>query len=195
MLLLFTLILDYHLFLTEAYPKWRHQRFLGFYAMVDLFTELPFGLPGKIYRSPMPYGDFDPDQRVMELYQQNNVEVIVMLVSDKEGIKKTGHNLVREYKARGFEVISLPIPDFSIPDEEKLRKELKKVHSLLLAGQTVAVHCNAGIGRTGLFMACLARRVMGCTGNEAVSWVRQYIPHAVENEDQMKMVIGLRLEE
>ena len=52
------------------------------------------------------------------------------------------------------------------------------------AGKNVAIHYSAGIGRTGLFMALLARKILGYPGEEAITWVRQYVPNAVETADQ-----------
>jgi len=162
--------------------------------MSDLLTELPFGLPGRIFRSPMPYSVFDTEKQAMDLYRQSGVDVVVMLVSDEEAYTKSGRDLRSEYQKNGVEVISMPIPDFSIPTAEQLQKGLATAYAHALAGHNLAVHCNAGIGRTGLFMACLARKVFGIPGEQAAAWVRQYIEHAIENEEQLKMVIGLELE-
>lgn len=39
----------------------------------NLLTKLPFGLNGRIFRSPMPYGTYDPDGYVFEAYQRAGV--------------------------------------------------------------------------------------------------------------------------
>jgi len=38
-------------------------------------------------------------------------------------------------------------------------------------------------------MASLAKRVLGLAGEEALQWVRCYIPHAVETADQQRLVL------
>lgn len=156
-------------------------------------TELPFGFPGRIYRSPMPYGNYDPQDAVLDLYGQAGIKVVVMLVSFEEAWQKTGLDLRCLYRDLGMQVIYLPIPDFDIPFAADLLSGLSQVQAEALAGRAVAVHCNAGVGRTGLFMACLARKVFGMTGKQAVAWVQQYIAHAVETESQFSFVEELDL--
>jgi protein-tyrosine phosphatase len=161
--------------------------------MNEYLTELPFGFPGRIYRSTMPYGAFDPDDAVLDLYGQAGVNLVVMLVSFEEAWQRTGLDLRCLYRDKGMQVLYLPIPDFDIPQAETLLSGLAQVQAEAHAGHNVAVHCNAGVGRTGLFMACLARRVFGMSGKQAVAWVQQYIAHAVETESQYSFVENLDL--
>lgn len=46
-------------------------------------TELPFGLDGHIFRSPMPFCSYDPQGGVLNEYRKKNVSVIVFLAEDK----------------------------------------------------------------------------------------------------------------
>jgi protein-tyrosine phosphatase len=161
--------------------------------MNEYLTILPFGFSGQVYRSPLPYGAFDPQDVVLDLYKQAGIEVVVMLVSNEEAWEKTGIDLLCLYREKGMKVIYLPIPDFDIPAPEALLEGLAQTQAVAQAGRNVAVHCNAGIGRTGLFMACLARQVFGMPGKQAIGWVQQYIEHAVENETQVSFVQDLEL--
>lgn len=53
------------------------------------------------------------------------------------------------------------------------------------------IHCSAGVGRTGLFAACLARKILDLSGVDAIKWVRRFIPMAVETSEQWQMVINI----
>jgi len=152
-------------------------------------TELPFGLPGRIYRSAMPYRREDPDGEIFQAYREHNIALVVMLVEADEALRSTGRNLAAFYASQGLQVVHCPIPDFSIPDWRALENALAVVQAHAQAGVNVAVHCYAGVGRTGTFMACLAAKLMGMSGAEAIAWVRQHIPDALENQDQVQFVL------
>ncbi|HYF08716.1 MAG TPA: hypothetical protein VD970_13915 [Acetobacteraceae bacterium] len=85
--------------------------------------------------------------------------------------------------------IRLDVPDFGVPDAAALRTALLRMREAMRAEPERAFHigCRAGLGRTGLAMACLAR-LCGIEG-DAVAWVRtQYDPRAVETPEQEAFV-------
>lgn len=82
--------------------------------------------------------------------------------------------------------VSIPTKDFSVPDVDDLDAGLRHVVKNLLQGAPVYVGCLAGQGRTGLFMAILAKAF---GEEEPVAYVREhYYPHAVETSEQAKFV-------
>lgn len=163
---------------------------------MDKLTRLPYGLPGQIYRSPMPFSPiFDPAQVVMPGYREVGVEVVVVLASWEEIQDQTGRDLKADYHAAGMDVIYAPAPDFGIPDESVLRDALGEALRAARAGKIVAAHCHAGLGRTGIFAACLAKIVFGFEGLEAFAWVRESIPDAVENQKQLQFIEDFRYKE
>jgi protein-tyrosine phosphatase len=157
---------------------------------LDSLTELPFGLPGKIYRSPMPFGPYDSAEIIFEAYKSNNVSVVVVLAEEDECLQKAKRNLHAFYTQEGLEVIRCPIRDFSVPSLTDLQTTLNQTISHAGYGRNVAIHCSAGIGRTGLFAALLARVLLGFNGEEAIQWVRRYIDSAVETPEQRQFVIS-----
>jgi protein-tyrosine phosphatase len=151
-------------------------------------TELDFGTPGRVYRSPMPFGREDPNGLLFPAYRSAGISAVVLLAEAEECLRKTGRDLLAFYREQGLQGIHAPIPDFTVPTEESFEQALQSVVERARAGQHTVVHCSAGIGRTGLFMACLAHVLLGLDGNAAIDWVRQVIPNAVENEDQKAYV-------
>jgi protein-tyrosine phosphatase len=151
-------------------------------------TELPFGQPGRIFRSPMPFGKYDPEGLVYEAYRDNDISMIVLLAEDHECKEKARRDLRMLYTQDGFTVMHLPIVDFGIPSASVLRETLDVTVREAQSGRHVVIHCSAGIGRTGLFTACLARVLLNLPGEQAIEWVRRFIPHAVETSEQRQFV-------
>lgn len=95
--------------------------------------------------------------------------------------------------------ISIPTVDFSVPDPKEMERGLLKAVEALYAGNDIYAGCMAGIGRTGLFMGCMAaclqeferqtlpagQEVLGI--DDPVLWVRRnYSSHAMETDEQKR---------
>ena len=153
-------------------------------------TELPFGLKGKIFRSAMPFGVFDEKQTLFSRFQKLHISAVLVLAGRVECLERTGIDLIDFYHKRGLYVIHLPIPDFGVPSKTPLKKVLQKVIRLAREGQNVAIHCFAGVGRTGTVAACLAGEILGDSGEEAISRVRTWIGEScVETHQQKRFVL------
>ncbi len=153
-------------------------------------TELPYNLPGKIYRSPLALSPmFDPAGLVLPAYARAGVDTVVMLNEPDELVRWVGKDFIENYHQRGYQVIHVPIPDFQVPPLEEFQFALESTLNAAYQGRTVAIHCHAGVGRTGTLAAGLAKVIFGISGAEAVAWVRQFIPTAVENELQYQFVV------
>ncbi len=152
--------------------------------------ELPFGFLGQAFCSPLPLSPFfDPEQNLLTAYLNAGVETVVMLIPEEEAQELTGQDLRKRYHELGLDVIYAPIPDFSVPSPGVLNAPIQQMLHALKSGHRIVIHCHAGVGRTGLFAACLAKAAFGFSGPEAITWVRQYIPDAVENSQQYRFVL------
>jgi hypothetical protein len=81
--------------------------------------------------------------------------------------------------------VVLPTEDFGTPDPAALKQAVAAALEALREAPERALYvgCRAGLGRTGLFLACLARAA-GVEG-DPVSYVRaHYHPEAAETEAQ-----------
>ena len=152
-------------------------------------TELPFHLPGRIFRSPMPFSIYDPGGDSLLQFKREKGSLVVLLAEEIECMERAGQNLKSLYLLEGFEVLHLPIRDFGVPSKEGLEVAVKKTIARARAGQNIVIHCHAGLGRTGLFVAYLAKHVLGLSNGEAILWTRKYIPGALETEEQENWVI------
>jgi protein-tyrosine phosphatase len=152
-------------------------------------TELPFGLPGKVYRSVMPFGLYDREGKVYLAYLEANISTVVILAESSEILAKSGRDLRMLYLQHGMDLLHLPIQDYDIPDPKLLMQTVTAALDLVRHGKNIAIHCSGGIGRTGMMLACMAKLVFHTDGEQSIAWVRKYVPGAVETDSQRQLVI------
>lgn len=89
--------------------------------------------------------------------------------------------------AHGISHIHLPVVDFTAPTLEQLDAFVTTTASELTHGGRVVVHCGAGQGRTGTFLAAWFV-ASGATSDEAIDHVRQLRPGSIETTEQLEIV-------
>jgi atypical dual specificity phosphatase len=87
----------------------------------------------------------------------------------------------------GLTEVHLPVPDFTPPSPEQLRRGLEAMEQAIAAGRAVAVHCGGGLGRTGTLLACYLVRG-GLNPADAIAQVRRVRPGSVETPTQVATV-------
>ncbi len=158
---------------------------------MQIITNIPFEeIPGKIFRSPMPFGPYDPDEQVFKELESLAITTVVMLVSDEDAFLKTGRKLREFYQQNHLKIVYLPINDYDTPDRQALNKAIRETLQLAKTGENILVHCSAGCGRTGLFLAELTKLTKNLPGDQAIAWVRKFVPCALETQEQIAFVKG-----
>ncbi len=94
-------------------------------------------------------------------------------------------------RAAGLEWTHLPIPDYGVPDADFMTgwRRLNLTHRLR-EGESWAIHCRAGLGRTGTIAALLLVE-SGASAVEAIAQIRrEHDAAAVETEAQADFLIA-----
>ena len=78
----------------------------------------------------------------------------------------------RECRKAQLEWIGFPIDDFEVPEDAKVFSALiDRIIGYVKKETPVCVHCQAGVGRTGLVLACVLGRMFGLDGKKAIAAV------------------------
>ncbi len=154
-----------------------------------MLIKMPYTYPGKIFRSPMPFSTFDRSE-VWSSFLDEEIKLVVILTEQQEYLVYARKDLPAFYRSQGLDILHLPVPDMGIPEDiVGWEQGLERASKAAREGSNVVVHCLAGIGRTGTFLACLAKENLGLDGRNAIEWVRKTLPGAMENVDQEEFVI------
>lgn len=136
------------------------------------FERIQLDVKGKLFVSPMPYGPYDPFNQLMKTYKRHHVQCVVMLVTDRELEIKAKRDVIKAYEKANIEVMRFPFPDLTTPPVEELTAFIHHVADLLKEGKRIAVHCNAGVGRTCVVASGIVRMLTGCDGPAAIKVVK-----------------------
>ena len=94
------------------------------------------------------------------------------------------------YADAGFKFICLPIADGQPPSLQQASELIAFVDAIRKGDKAVAVHCEAGCGRTGT-MLCAYLIAKGLSPDAAIEQVRSAEPSAVETASQIDFLFKL----
>ncbi len=81
-----------------------------------------------------------------------------------------------------------PMEDMQAPAQEQLERCLSVIDRAHRQEMGVAIHCTAGLGRTGVVLACYFVD-QGLSGSNAMARVRELRPGSIETAEQEEAVL------
>jgi atypical dual specificity phosphatase len=111
--------------------------------------------------------------------RRQGIDVVVSLTEDR---------LRRDWvNDAGLLVVHEPVEDMEAPTQEQLDRCVSAIDRALDQKMGVAVHCTAGLGRTGVVLAChlIAH---GMSAANAIARIRRLRPGSIETDEQAEAV-------
>lgn len=133
---------------------------------------------GELAGTPRPgiFLELDYDLNALK---RVGISVLVSLTT-----KPVDPEVLKEYDIKG---IAFPIKDMGVPTIEAAMKLCEQVDELLNQGEAIAMHCKAGMGRTGTMLA--AQLIWeGKTALDALETARSIEPRWVQSEAQVEFL-------
>ena len=111
--------------------------------------------PGRLAILPHPWGgEWLKDE--VRTFLREGVQVVVSCLEPHEEKDLFLAGEADAFRQSGLEYLSYPIRDHDVPkDEPRTDAFILEVAQRFRSGKAVAVHCRAGIGRSGTIAACV----------------------------------------
>ncbi|KAG7558208.1 hypothetical protein FFLO_02861 [Filobasidium floriforme] len=139
---------------------------------------VPFASPRETAKSPRL---FHPrTQSVLTYFERSDVRAVVRL---NDPLYDSGI-----FTNKGIGHFEMEFPDGSNPPLDLVRKFIRYADEIIKAGGKVAVHCKAGLGRSGVIVSAYLIYKYGFTGHEAIGLMRLIRPGMVVGPQQQWLV-------
>ncbi|AGO12333.1 AaceriAEL025Wp [[Ashbya] aceris (nom. inval.)] len=170
-------LVDLNTFRLEVYEKYERVENGDFNVLTPDF--IAFASPEEDMRRPYVSGRTrlnQPFKRVLEFFKDNNVQLVVRLNSHL-------------YRAQHFEDIGIKhldmiFEDGTCPDLSIVKNFVGAAETIINQGGKIAVHCKAGLGRTGCLIGAHLIYTYGFTANECIGFLRFIRPGMVVGPQQ-----------
>ncbi|RDA94440.1 hypothetical protein CP533_2279 [Ophiocordyceps camponoti-saundersi (nom. inval.)] len=118
-----------------------------------------------------------PFRNVLQHFSERDVGLVVRLNSPLYS--------ARHFEARGMQHLDMIFDDGTCPPMTTVRRFIRLAHDTIVGkGKAIAVHCKAGLGRTGCLIGAYLIYRHGFTANEAISFMRFMRPGMVVGPQQ-----------
>jgi atypical dual specificity phosphatase len=148
-----------------------------------------WAIPGELAGMPMPF--IHPERRMagggplaafedeLSVLHSADVRAVVSLLNIPSDASV--------YESAGFSFLCLPVPDGRAPSFEQADEFIRFVAGQRAAQRPVAVHCEAGLGRTGTLLATYLI-AQGDSATTAIQRIRAVERVAVETPQQIEFL-------
>lgn len=124
--------------------------------------------PGRLFLMPKPSGEWLRED--LEHLRTLGISAVVSLLEREEAAELGLGDEAAACADLGLAFIAAPVPDRGLPEEAAFEALVLDIVARLRGGAGVAVHCRAGIGRSGMAV-CGALAGFGLTAAEAIARV------------------------
>jgi atypical dual specificity phosphatase len=115
----------------------------------------------------------------MEWLRRQGIDLLVSLTEDPPNS--------RWINEAGLMLVHVPVIDMEAPTQAQLTRSITSIQKAHESSMGVAVHCGAGLGRTGVVIACYFVG-KGLSADDAIARIRRLRPGSVETEEQAESV-------
>ena len=131
-------------------------------------------MPERIGACAYPLNETD-----WAVLRDRHVEVLINL--------HTRAHPLQTVQERAVEQVHIPVADLTPPTQDQIDDGLRAIDQAMQRGRRVAVHCGAGMGRTGTLLACYFVKT-GLPAEEAIAHVRARRRGSIETAEQEQAV-------
>lgn len=135
---------------------------------------IAFASPQQSLRKPGVLNE--PFKKVLNYFVSLNVQLVVRLNSHLYD--------AAEFTKRNIQHIDMIFEDGTCPTLEYVRKFIGAAECIINRGGKIAVHCKAGLGRTGCLIGAHLIYTHGFTANECIAYMRMIRPGMVVGPQQ-----------
>ncbi|XP_046353259.2 protein tyrosine phosphatase domain-containing protein 1-like [Haliotis rufescens] len=148
----------------------------------------------KILAMARPTNMAIKEKKLLDAFEDAGIKTVINLqmpgehASCGEGLEKSGFSYdPQQLMEKGIFFYNFGWNDFGVAPMSTLL-DVAKVMQFALSDGKVAVHCHAGLGRTGLMIACYLVFTNRELSTDAVQYVRSRRPNSVQTGEQVRAV-------
>jgi protein tyrosine phosphatase (PTP) superfamily phosphohydrolase (DUF442 family) len=146
-------------------------------------------IPGVLAGMPMPF--INPERRLnsggaLNAYEDELPELYSTGIRAVVGLLNIPSDAA-VFESAGIAFLCLPVPDGGAPTQEQATEFVRFVNEQRAAQRPIAVHCEAGLGRTGTMLA-IYLIAQGDSAEAAIRRIREVEKVAVETSHQIQFL-------